>query len=313
MEADQKKFRYYQQHGKIHKRRIDMSSSEQLHDLLYYNNPVTLEQVKKLVEAGADPNSLGHYRETAFDLIGTNDKRIPDDVIQYLFQIKCTFNTDNGSDGYSQLLEKKFQQVKDKYKAEVDPTLRPDDKTKQRIYEKLRGPTEFQKNRSKLIQDVERLLHHLKTMKDSPSNDNHTHFTRTMEYITDADDYLKRLPRVEETDVLIDLETRGLDINSTDALEQAIGMGKADKVELILNVKGCKVGLHHLFLAAPARSHPFDYESASKKSIFKSLVNRYESNGPFATFEGLSMATYLEIFQYDELLKIWRNKFPDLK
>ena len=156
-------------------------------------------------------------------------------------------------------------------------------------------------------------MHHLKTIKDSPSIDEYTHFSRTLESIQDANGYLKRLPRVEDTDVLIDLETRGLDINSTDALEQAIGMEKADKVELILNVEGCKVGLHHLFLAAPARSHPFNYESASKKSIFKLLVNRYESNGPFATFEGLSMATYLEIFQYDELLKIWRNKFPDLK
>ncbi len=291
-----------------------MSSSEQLHKLFYYNNPVTLEQVKKLVEAGADPNSLGHYRETAFDLFGTNDKRIPEDVIQYLFQIKCTFKTDNGSDGYSKQLGKLFQQVKDKYKDEVNQTLIPDDKTKQRIYEKLRGPTEFQKNRSKLIEDVEKFLHHLKTIKDSPSIDEYTHFSRTLESIQDANGgYLKRLPRVEETDVLIDLETRGLDINSTDALEQAIGMGKVDRVQLILDVKGCKVGLHHLFLAAPARSHPFNYESETKISIFQSLVDRYESNGPFATFEGPSMATHLEIFQYDELLKIWRNKFPDPK
>jgi hypothetical protein len=289
-------------------------SSKALYELLNGNQKVKLEQVELLIEQGAKHNELPH-NTTAFDLCWINNsERVPQDVLDYLFKKGCTFRTDNGREVYDNLLKKSLKQVKDNYRKTVDAARIPDENISKRIRESIWGPTGFQQNRNELIKDVETLLNHLKSMKDTPStsSSDFNHFNSLMQNIHYANHYLEPLPGVNETDALSELVDRGLDINYSDALETAISVKNVAYFKRILETTGCKVGLYHLFLLCQPIARYTSDESQDFLSIFQLLVDHLTHDDTNEKFKGLPFNQYLQNFKYSKALKIWEQKFPTI-
>jgi len=271
---------------------------------------VSLEQVKQLIENGANPNELGPFLSlSALDLCAKSYGTVSQDILDYLFEIGCTYHTEEGGQLYQKLSNASFQQVKDHYKATVDAAKVPDDKIMQRIRESFGEPSSFQRNREHLIKEVETLLDHLRNMKDSPSGfDWFTRFDRTMEYIQDSNTFLPSVPRIDNTNVWSVFQDRKLDMNCTNTLENAILQNRFDHVEKILRNTKCKVGLHHLYLVCKPRNHYYSQESEEFLSMFQLLVDHFDKANTYESFKGPTLETYLHSFRYFKALEIWRKK-----